>query len=261
MAWEQRGRGDFAGSENERPAAGERWMLLCGGEDFCADAQREMYRRRDLRAVAADNLASARQFLEAGEIPAAILAEERALAEGTASARQRRQTLAAGILSLAAYAPVVWIGNPEDDAEISPLLQDVLVDFVPRSALCVSAAVNMMERRLRAGEAALGGRSGSRFSFTEQELEGRDFGEILRHELNNPLTGILGNAELLLLEVRRGRIALDAHNLQRLETITDLAVRMREAVRLLSDRWQAAEENLSAEKVPPAETPRWPAGG
>lgn len=27
----------------------------------------------------------------------------------------------------------------------------------------------------------------------------RDFAEVLRHELNNPLTGILGNAELLLL--------------------------------------------------------------
>jgi signal transduction histidine kinase len=26
---------------------------------------------------------------------------------------------------------------------------------------------------------------------------------VLRHELNNPLTGILGNAELLLSEIRR----------------------------------------------------------
>ncbi len=29
--------------------------------------------------------------------------------------------------------------------------------------------------------------------------ETRDFGEVLRHELNNPLTGILGNAEMLLV--------------------------------------------------------------
>src|SRR5258708_7737653 len=44
-----------------------------------------------------------------------------------------------------------------------------------------------------------------------------DFGEVLRHELNNPLTGILGNAELLLSEIRRnddGR--LPAGGLQRL---------------------------------------------
>jgi len=35
-----------------------------------------------------------------------------------------------------------------------------------------------------------------------EEVE-EDFGEVLRHELNNPLTGILGNAELLLVEVHR----------------------------------------------------------
>jgi signal transduction histidine kinase len=35
--------------------------------------------------------------------------------------------------------------------------------------------------------------------------ERRDFGRLLRHELNNPLTGILGNAEL-----RRSNIELIA---------------------------------------------------
>jgi signal transduction histidine kinase len=44
--------------------------------------------------------------------------------------------------------------------------------------------------------------------------------------LNNPLTGILGNAELLLSEIRRksdGRLPQGAP--QRLETIAALAVR------------------------------------
>ena len=36
----------------------------------------------------------------------------------------------------------------------------------------------------------------------------RNFGELLRHELNNPLTGILGNAELLLVELQRQQITL-----------------------------------------------------
>ena len=39
--------------------------------------------------------------------------------------------------------------------------------------------------------------------FPKDELSG-DFGEILRHEVNNPLTGILGNTELLL--ARRDRL-------------------------------------------------------
>jgi signal transduction histidine kinase len=31
----------------------------------------------------------------------------------------------------------------------------------------------------------------------------KDFAEVLRHELNNPLTGILSDAELLLAEMAR----------------------------------------------------------
>jgi signal transduction histidine kinase len=66
----------------------------------------------------------------------------------------------------------------------------------------------------------------------------RDFGEVLRHELNNPLTGILGNAELLLVELRRQHQDLPPQFVTRLETIAGLAVRMRETVRRLSEEWQ-----------------------
>jgi signal transduction histidine kinase len=66
----------------------------------------------------------------------------------------------------------------------------------------------------------------------------RDFGEVLRHELNNPLTGILGNAELLLVEMRRNQVELPPQAQTRLETIAVLAVRMRETVRRLSEEWE-----------------------
>lgn len=75
----------------------------------------------------------------------------------------------------------------------------------------------------------------------------RDFGEVLRHELNNPLTGILGNAELLLVEVRRKRLDLPAHLEARLATIAELAVRMRETVRRLSEEWHAQEVAASSD--------------
>ncbi len=78
-------------------------------------------------------------------------------------------------------------------------------------------------------------------------LADEDFGEILRHELNNPLTGILGNAELLLAEVRRrkdGRLPQDAQ--LRLETITDLAVRLRETVRRLSQQLEERQTRTPA---------------
>jgi signal transduction histidine kinase len=66
-----------------------------------------------------------------------------------------------------------------------------------------------------------------------------DFGEILRHEVNNPLTGILGNTELLL--ARRDRLPPAA--IERLETIAELAVRLRETVRRLSNAWDEHHEH------------------
>jgi len=98
-------------------------------------------------------------------------------------------------------------------------------------------------------------------SLGELRLDDRDFGEVLRHELNNPLTGILGNAELLLLEARRGKLDLPLHALQRLETIAELAVRMRETVRHLSDRWEAAGADGSGDKEKERDSPRWPLRG
>ena len=82
-----------------------------------------------------------------------------------------------------------------------------------------------------------------------QEIETRDFGEVLRHELNNPLTGILGNAELLLVELRRQNVELPLQVKSRLETIAALAVRMRETVRRLSDEWRS--QALSIEQIQP----------
>ena len=67
-----------------------------------------------------------------------------------------------------------------------------------------------------------------------------DFGELLRHEVNNPLTGILGNAELLL--ARRDQLPPAA--VERLETIAELAVRLRETVRRLSHTWEERHDQV-----------------
>ena len=78
----------------------------------------------------------------------------------------------------------------------------------------------------------------------EQQM---DFGAILRHELNNPLTGILGNAELLLAELQRKNLDLPEQARIRLETIAELAVRMRDTVRRLSEEWQAQAQDHGRE--------------
>jgi len=242
---------------------GRETILLCGTVDFCQEVRRELLRRRPHSSVRlAYGLEEARALLDRAA-PQAILAEDVVLIRENAALRERRQSLAAGLSLLAAGAPVVWVGVEEDAREVAALVPLLEADFVPRSPLSPPAAITLLERRLRLGGAALLRAELPRrpVSLEDLALEGRDFGEVLRHELNNPLTGILGNAELLLQEVRRGRVELPAHNLQRLEVIADLAVRMRETVRQLSDRWIAAGGAPAGEKQTRADEPRWPLSG
>lgn len=104
---------------------------------------------------------------------------------------------------------------------------------MPRGEGCITIAAGLLERRLAQDQSAVAAVS----RFTE-DWE-KDFAEVLRHELNNPLTGILGNAELLLAEIsRRNDGQLPSGGLQRVETIAALAMRMRETVRQLSQEWE-----------------------
>jgi signal transduction histidine kinase len=62
-------------------------------------------------------------------------------------------------------------------------------------------------------------------------LKTEEMSEVFRHEINNPLTGILGNAELVLAH-RDHLIPIDV---QRIQTVVDLAVRLRESIRKISE--------------------------
>lgn len=151
--------------------------------------------------------------------PAAILLDE-ALMDGMA--------LAEPLARLASLAPVVLIAPVERQAEIAAIVAGGEVDFVARTGDYASLAVGLMERRLRASR---------RPNVAPEFWPGfpEDLDEIFRHEINNPLTGILGNAELLLSHRER----LSQIDTQRLQTVVDLAVRLRETTRRLSDAWRA----------------------
>src|SRR5207302_3685211 len=126
---------------------------------------------------------------------------------------------------LAKTAPVVVVAAPERQSELTALLTSGVADFVVRTGKFVPVAVGLVERRIRLARMGTRDSSGG--------VNGgcsADFGEILRHEVNNPLTGILGNAEMLLAK----RDYLPASAIERLETIAHLAVRLRETVRRLS---------------------------
>jgi signal transduction histidine kinase len=142
------------------------------------------------------------------------------------------ESLESAIALLIETAPVVVAAAPENQAHLGFLITSGAVDFVMRTSHFMPIAAGMLDRRARIAE-----RMAGTIQFPHNESAG-DFGEILRHEVNNPLTGILGNTELLLAR----REVLPPGAVERLQTIAELAVRLRETVRRLSNAWDEHHE-------------------
>ncbi|HET6144784.1 MAG TPA: histidine kinase dimerization/phospho-acceptor domain-containing protein [Candidatus Acidoferrales bacterium] len=165
--------------------------------------------------------------------PAAVFLDESAI-----DGANGYETLESAVALLTENAPVVVAAAPEKQTSLSFLIISGAVDFVSRSGQFLPIVAGMLDRRLRIAERATG-----TIQFPKESLAG-DFGEILRHEVNNPLTGILGNTELLLTR----RDGLPPAAVERLETIADLAVRLRETVRYLSNAWDENHEHAESAK-------------
>ena len=221
----------------------ERTILLVSDDAaLCATARREFEGwDHGLRVAAVSTIDAARRVVQ-NAAPAVILLEETSMS-GTQPFGQKPR-LDVVVSGLAMHAPVVVIGRADQEKEMYALVQAGAADFVPRAEECLSVAMGFVERRLRQTRRVEEGV----LQCLPQDSAGREaFGEVLRHELNNPLTGILGNAELLLAEVRRkndGRLPNGGQ--QRLETIAALAVRLRETVRRLSQEWDTEHRTASS---------------
>jgi signal transduction histidine kinase len=159
--------------------------------------------------------------------PVAILLDESAVDGPRLEATARR---------LSEMAPVILLAGAAHEEELSALIVEGNVDFVARTGNFVSLAACLIERRIRWAE-----RPEAAPGQPWMELPA-EFSEILRHDINNPLTGILGNAELLLAH----RDHLSPLEVQRLETIVDLAVRLRETIRRLSNNGLGDQRRLRA---------------
>jgi signal transduction histidine kinase len=128
---------------------------------------------------------------------------------------------------LRAIAPVILLAPLIRQTEIAPFVPAGDVEFVARAGDFVPLAASLIERRLR-----WAAKSKSSPGPPWAELPD-DVAAIFRHEINNPLTGILGNAEMLLAHRER----LSSADTQRIETVVDLAVRLRETIRRVSGAW------------------------
>jgi signal transduction histidine kinase len=133
-------------------------------------------------------------------------------------------------------AAVVLVAAPERQAEVIRLVAEGEMEFVARVGDFIPLAASLVERRARwaAHSASTSRAPGAGMP--------DDVAEIFRHDINNPLTGILGNAELLLSHGAH----LPAIDTQRLQTVVDLAVRLRETIRRLSDAWDSRAQSARA---------------
>lgn len=160
-------------------------------------------------------------------IPRVILLDESLLGN---------ESLTESVRNLTAIAPVVLLAAASKQGQAARLVAEGDVEFVARTGEFVPLLAGLIERRLRWAE-----RSESPLGPPWAGLPA-DAGEIFRHEINNPLTGILGNAELVLAH----RDRLPAIDTQRLQTVVDLAVRLRETVRRLSNAWESHVHTLKS---------------
>ncbi len=137
--------------------------------------------------------------------------------------------LSDSIAEFSAVVPTVLVAPYDRQAEVAHLIADGHVEFVPRLGDWVPLAASLIERRLRWARAFVpSGQS--------------DIGELFRHEINNPLTGILGNAELILAHSDQ----LPAIDTQRIRTVVELAVRLRETVRRVSNEWEPQPDSAKS---------------
>lgn len=215
-------------------------LLVSDDAELWAAARREFESKDEsLRVATVTTLDAARRIIEHAA-PAVILLEVRSLGSENEGRLGKVPQLSTLVSSLAVHAPVVVIGGAEQQLELATLVTAGAADFVERGGDCLSAALERVERRLQQAQRVAS--TAQEFVAVTETFEGEGFGAILRHEINNPLTGILGNAELLLAEVRRRNDGKLPHGgQQRLETIAALAVRLRETVRRLSQQWETRQ--------------------
>lgn len=210
-------------------------LLVSNDAGFCAAMRREFdLSALRVRAAAVSSVAAARRILEE-DSPGVILLEEDSVASDCIETREAGQSLEEVVAPLAVHAPVVVIGPAEKRGELAGLIEAGAADFVERKTNAFAEARGLIQQRLRQAPREI-----ESVPNAPDESSEEDFGEVLRHELNNPLTGILGNAELLLAEIRRKKDGkVPGGGVQRLEIIATLAVRLRETVRRLSEKWES----------------------
>jgi signal transduction histidine kinase len=99
--------------------------------------------------------------------------------------------------NLTAAAPLILLARPDRFGDAARILVHEDVECIAQTGDYLPLLVALIERHVRwARQPSVG----SMLAWAEMPPE---FAEVLRHEINNPLTGILGNAEMVLAHRER----------------------------------------------------------
>lgn len=131
---------------------------------------------------------------------------------------------------------IIFLASQDRQAEAAAQVARGPVDFVQESGDFLGLVAALIERSMETSARL------ERLPLPPGVDTPEELSAIFRHEINNPLTGILGNAELLLAH----RNQLPPLETQRLQTIVELAVRLRETIRRLSNEWEAGVHTTHA---------------
>src|SRR5580658_3917306 len=168
-------------------------LLVSDDAALRATARRELETIDERRHVSSVSTVDAARRIVLDAAPAVILLTEAAERPEVGVLQPRAERLDVAVSSLASYAPVVVIGDAEHQTELSGLVAAGAADYVVRTDESLTVALGLVERRLRKAQmdwqaSAREATSGLPRMETVLELNREDFGEVLRHELNNPLT-------------------------------------------------------------------------
>src|SRR5216683_5784577 len=158
-------------------------LVVSNDAALCAAARREFEASiAGLRVASVSSVAAARRILEE-DAPEVILLEEAAISPEADGPRGIVPRLEAVVTSLAIHAPVVVIGTAERRVELAALIDAGVADYLQRDEKCLPSALGLIRGRLRQAEKA------AEIKHEPFDQAEEDFGEVLRHEINNPLTG------------------------------------------------------------------------
>ncbi|MFZ0821486.1 MAG: histidine kinase dimerization/phospho-acceptor domain-containing protein [Candidatus Acidiferrales bacterium] len=216
-------------SENVgRAPTGPGILIVCGDSSLTRGFIEELLcAEGPIQAPLAATLAQASRMLERWS-PSVIFLDASALCPDESGIALERT-----VASLTGHAPVVVAAPAEHQEMLAFLIRSGAADLVARVGNFLPVAAGLVARRARIATLI----HAEDFALRIRE---DNFGELLRHEVNNPLTGILGNAELLL----ERRSQFPSYAVARLETIVELAVRLRETIRRLSDEWESRQQAI-----------------